>query len=74
MTKLRIIKEYDDHEPVVLGQVQTGHQPPVAKRLAEEAWLAFQKTEPDTDHKFIDYLVKEYGFRSIEDEFIDLVV
>lgn len=74
MTKLRIIRSWDDHEPVVLGHVSTSMGEDHAQRVVEDAWEAFKATEPDSDSQFLGYLVENHGFRIIEDDFIDMVV
>ena len=79
MTKIRIVREYDDHEPVVLGcidsrlnDLQEDHRGHSVKVIQEE-WVEFQATQPNCDSEFMDWL-KTRGYIVIKDEFVDIVV
>ena len=71
--KYRIIRRWDDHDPVTLGHVSS----PSEFRDWDRLWEEFNTTHPltntDCDVEFIDFLV-EKGFTKIEDEFEDVVV
>lgn len=74
MSKFRIIKTYDDHEPIVLGHVETDMGETVANELIVRVWDDFQGSHPDVDSDFIDWLVDKHGFRVIDDDFVDVCV
>ena len=75
--KIRIIKEWDDHEPVVLGIVEANElylSGADAKKAVDDAWVSFQATEPESDTEFIDFLVRLMNFRKVQDDAIDMVI
>lgn len=69
MHKYRIIRQWDDHEPVVLGHVSS----PTKFEDWDRLWQEFN-TDPDCDTEFINFLVEEKGFTKIDDDFEDVVV
>jgi len=75
--KIRIIREYDDHDPIVLGTIIGGscYTKKVAIRLVNDAWDEFQATEPNSDTDFIKYMTDKPNWSLFEeDDSIDLVV
>jgi len=75
--KIQLIKEYDDHEPVVLGTVTTNnstlHEQP-ARALVGVAWQEFQATEPDCDSDFPAWLCANHPFEMAENDTIDIIL
>lgn len=73
--KIRIVRQYDDFDPIVLGQVDmTGVSDLDASDIINTAWLRFQETEPNTDSEFIKYLTDKFGCIEIKDEFSNVYV
>ena len=75
--KIRLIKEYDDHEPVVLGTVTTHNSTlheNAARALIDVAWSESQSTEPDCDSDFPDWLVKNHPFEMVTDDTMDVIL
>jgi len=75
--KIRLIKEYDDHEPLVLGVVTTNNSTlheSAARALIHGAWSEFQSTEPDCDSDFPDWLCANHPFEKTADESLDIVL
>lgn len=69
MTKWRVIRNWDDHDPVVLGHVKGP-----TNVDWDNLWDEFQTTKPETDTEFINWLVKNRNFDFIADEFEDVCV
>lgn len=74
MAKFRFIRDYDDHDPVVLGQAETDMGDEQAEQLVQMAWGDFQDSRPDSDSQFIDWLVEKHGFRKVDDDFTDVII
>ena len=76
--QIRIIREWDDHEPVCLGTLIGGtcYTKKVAINLVNKGWDKFQATEPDSDNDFLDFFLKDNVNFSllVDDDTIDLVV
>lgn len=67
MQKFRIVREYDDHEPVILGHV-TYDSGDGAARI-EQLWQEFCDSQPDCDTDFIAFL-ESCDFGTVEDDFV----
>mgnify|MGYP001590393820 CR=1 FL=1 len=75
MTKIRIIKRYDDFDDIVLGHIETDLPRKQAERLIDIAWDFFQANEPDTDAGFVNFLAHCHNaFKVIESDFDDHVI
>lgn len=73
---INIIRDFgDEHKPVRLGRVSHYWSNYLSIESAiEDAWIAFQKTQPDSDSEFIKYLCEKSGFNKVSDEEFDVIV
>ena len=75
--KIRLTKEYDDHEPLVLGVVTTNNSTlhkAAAEALIRVAWDEFQATEPDCDSDFPKWLCANHPFEIVSDDIVDIML
>lgn len=63
-------------EPYVVAEVITNLTEKEARYIIAQTWAEFQKTKPDCDSNFEDFLtdLDEYDFRSAESDSIDVNV
>lgn len=72
-TKIRIVRSWDDHEPVILGTVVTDKMSRVAIPDIKTLWDAFKNSTPENDSDFMK-LLSVHGYKNIHDDFIDCIV
>lgn len=67
---IRVYKNCDDIGPLCIGVVEDENADSADELIGiiEEAWGEFQKTEPNDDAAFIDFLCEHYGFSAVNDE------
>lgn len=60
--ELDLVREYDDHEPILLGEVTVlAQNKDHAQEIILRYWEKFEETEPEVDSDFVQYL-EERGF------------
>lgn len=69
--KVRLIREYDGEQPIVLGTVTLNRDQ--SQSDIKELWEEFRETESDTDDDFIDFL-RDRGFAAELDMVEDIVL
>lgn len=80
MAKIRLVRSYDDHEPVILSHLIVpfgiiGESIVEIINKLESLFLEFQKSQPNHDSEFVTWLQEKYaGIESVDDDFTDLVL
>jgi hypothetical protein len=78
MTKVRVIKHYDDYEdPVTIAIFETTLSADKAKKKIDSLWYRFYDCPgelPECDSDFQDFVVRRCPktFKATEDDFVDI--
>ncbi len=76
-----LVRQWDDHEPVLLGKVSYQIPFPAAGPTQEfviglisKAWEKFKTLQPNTDAEFVQFLCDNYEFEAIADNEIPVLL
>ena len=70
---IRIVRSWDDHEPVILGLVRTEKTLSKAIEEIDHLWSLFKEQQSNTDTDFVSLLVK-HGYVETRDPWTDVVL
>jgi hypothetical protein len=75
MKTIRIIRTWDDHEPVILGRIKfpPGKTEDEVTKDVEELFVKFQEGHPNFDTEFVAFL-KKHGYKEVPDKDMDIVL